>query len=132
MIVVVDTKVWVSALHFGGVEGVPFRALSRASEIDTIATCDEMYAEIRRVLEEGFGWNPERVSFALDGALERAIRIKIHGTVSLCRDPDDNKFLECAERAGADLIVTGDKDLLAIRSHGRIKIVTPAEYLMLD
>lgn len=52
MIVIVDTNVWVSALHFGGVEGVPFRALSRASEIDTIATCDEMYAEIARVLEE--------------------------------------------------------------------------------
>ena len=132
MIVVVDTNVWISALHFGGVEGVPFRALSRAAEIDTIATCDAIDAEIARVLEEGFGWKPERVSFVLGDVLERAIRIKVHGTVSLCRDPDHDKFLECAERAGADLIITGDKDLLAIRSHGRTKIMTPAEYLMLE
>lgn len=132
MIVVVDTNVWISALHFSGEDGVPFRALSRASEIDTIATCDEIDAEIARVLVQGFGWRPERVSFVLGGALERAIGINIYGTVSLCRDPDDNKFLECAERAGADLIVTGDKDLLTVGSHGRTRIVTPAEYLMLD
>ncbi|MGB7190895.1 MAG: putative toxin-antitoxin system toxin component, PIN family [Acidobacteriaceae bacterium] len=132
MIVVVDTNVWISGLHFGGVAGVPFRALSRASELDTIATCDEIDAEVARVLEGGFGWKPERVSFVLGGVLERAIRVRIHGTVSLCRDPDDDKFLECAERASADLIVTGDKDLLTVGVHGCTRIVTPAEYLKLD
>ncbi len=37
--------------------------------------------------------------------------------------------LECAHRAGADLIVTGDKDLLVLGSFESIRIVTPAEYL---
>lgn len=58
--------------------------------------------------------------------------MKIRGTVSACRDPDDNKVLECAERAGADLIVTGDKDLLVLSSHAGIKIITPAEYLQME
>jgi uncharacterized protein len=132
MIVVVDTNVWVSALHFGGVAGVSYRALSRASEIDIIATCDEINAEIARALEDTFGWKRERVLFVLGGVLEGAIRIKIDGIVSLCRDPDDNKFLECAERARADLIVTGDKDLLVMGSHKSIRIVTPSEYLNLE
>lgn len=131
MIVVVDTNVWISALQFGGVTGVPYRALSRAAEIDTIATCDEIDAEIARVLEDGFGWKPERIARVLKGALEGAIRVRIYGTVSLCRDPDDYKILECAERAKADLIVTGDKDLLALGTHGQTKIITPSEYLNL-
>jgi putative PIN family toxin of toxin-antitoxin system len=132
MIVVVDTNVWISALHFGGVTGVPYRALSRASEIDTIATCDEIDAEIARVLEDTFGWKRERALFVLGGVLEGAIRVQIHGTVSLCRDPDDNKFLECAERAKADLIVTGDKDLLVMASHKGTRIITPSAYLNLE
>lgn len=121
-----------SALNFSKAAGVPYRALSRAAESDTIATCDEIDNEIACVLEKDFGWNPERVIAVLSSALEGATRIKIHGTVSLCRDPDDNKVLECAERAKADLIVTGDKDLLALGSYADARIVTPAEYLILE
>ena len=41
----------------------------------------------------------------------------------------DDMLLECAERAHADLLITGDKDLLALTPHGRTAIVTLAEYL---
>ena len=43
----------------------------------------------------------------------------------------DDKFLECAERANADAIITGDKDLLTLKSHQSTRIITPAEYLVL-
>jgi predicted nucleic acid-binding protein len=38
-------------------------------------------------------------------------------------------FLECAERAGADLLIAGDKDLLVLGAYKGIRIVTPAEYI---
>jgi predicted nucleic acid-binding protein len=38
-------------------------------------------------------------------------------------------ILECAELAGAQFIVTGDKDLLALHPYRGIRIVTPAEFL---
>lgn len=132
MTVVIDTNVYISALHFSQRRGIPAQAVAKAIKTDVIVTCDEIEAEIARILVEKFQWSDGLVHEALAYISKRAIRVQIHGTVSLCRDPDDNKFLECAERAGADLIVTGDRDLLAIGSHGRTRIVTPAEYLALD
>lgn len=39
------------------------------------------------------------------------------------RDPDDNKILECALEAKADLIITADQDLLSIKEFGGTKII---------
>ncbi len=38
-------------------------------------------------------------------------------------------IVECAVNADADLIVTGDKDLLVLESYGEIRIVTGRQYL---
>jgi len=61
--------------------------------------------------------------------LARGIRVTIRGTVKVCRDPNDDMFLECAALAKADLLVAGDKDLLTLSTHRRTPIVTPSEYL---
>lgn len=37
----------------------------------------------------------------------------------LCRDPDDQKFLELAEACAADFLVTGDREMLRLRRGGR-------------
>ncbi len=44
-----------------------------------------------------------------------------------CRDPDDQKFLDCAHTARADYLVTGDRDLLDIGTVGRTSIITAAQ-----
>jgi putative PIN family toxin of toxin-antitoxin system len=129
MIVVFDTNVCVSAFHFSLKRGTPVLAMAKAVHLDVIATCDEIESEIARILLHKFRWNAVLVREALDFMGARSIRVKIHGTVSVCRDPDDNKILECAERAHADLIVTGDQDLLVIGSYKHTKIVTPSAYL---
>lgn len=46
----------------------------------------------------------------------------------VCRDPDDDKFLECAVEAGADYIVSEDRDLLDIGEFRGIKIANVAEF----
>lgn len=51
--------------------------------------------------------------------------------ISVCRDPKDNKFLECAELAQVDLIVSGDEDLLALKTYNNIKIVKSIDVLKL-
>ena len=43
--------------------------------------------------------------------------------------PDDNHILECAVSAGADYIVTGDKDLLRLGAYDAIRILTVADFL---
>jgi len=46
-----------------------------------------------------------------------------------CRDPEDQKFLDCAVGGRADFLVTGDRDLLILGHVGRTKIVTAAEFI---
>jgi putative PIN family toxin of toxin-antitoxin system len=50
-------------------------------------------------------------------------------TVTVCRDPDDDKFLEAALAAKAEYLVTGDKDLRDIGEYACVKIRFPAEFL---
>jgi len=129
LIVVLDTSVWISALQFAKHRGTPTRALEKAMSEDIIASCDEIEAEILRVLAKKFLWEPNRAHAALESVLARATRVELHGTVKKCRDPNDDMFLECAARAKADLPISGDKDLLVLGSYQRTRIINPAHYV---
>ncbi len=50
---------------------------------------------------------------------------------AICRDRDNDKFLEAAVAADADYVVTGDVALLSIKSYLRIEIVKPTQFLKL-
>ena len=53
--------------------------------------------------------------------------------ITACRDPKDDKFLEVAVAGKADVIVSGDQDLLVLHPFAGIPIVPPAAFLqMLD
>ena len=109
MIVVIDTNVWISALQFAKHRGTPTLALERAMSEDVIATCNEIDAEIMRILTKKFSWGPDQATSALQAILARGVRVKIRGTVKVCRDPHDDMFLECATLAKADLLVAGTR-----------------------
>ena len=49
--------------------------------------------------------------------------------VSPCRDPNDHHVIATAIAAAAQVIVTGDSDLLDLRQYGAIRIVTPRQFL---
>jgi len=46
-------------------------------------------------------------------------------------DPDDDKFIECAEALKSEFIITGGKELLAVREYRGIKILSPSIFLEL-
>jgi len=66
---------------------------------------------------------------ALGKAQGATVLSSISNPIHVCRDPRDDKFLEAAVHGGADLIVTGDRDLLALDPFERIRIVTPVAFL---
>lgn len=49
-------------------------------------------------------------------------------TRPICRDPDDQPFVTLAVTGRADILVTGDKDLLALRQAVSFVIETPAQF----
>jgi predicted nucleic acid-binding protein len=55
----------------------------------------------------------------------------VESQVEICRDVDDNKFLELAIDAKAMFLITGDRDLLSLKSQieSQTLIVTPREFL---
>jgi putative PIN family toxin of toxin-antitoxin system len=50
--------------------------------------------------------------------------------VGACRDRKDDKFLACAVEGQAHYLVTGDRDLLALRTYREIAIVNPGQFLL--
>jgi len=44
-------------------------------------------------------------------------------------DPGDDKFIECAVALKADAVITGDKEVLAIKEYMGIKILAPQQFL---
>jgi predicted nucleic acid-binding protein len=48
--------------------------------------------------------------------------------IVVCRDVKDNKFLELAVSGNADIIITGDQDLLVLNPFQDIKITTPENF----
>ena len=131
MTVVIDTNVWISALHFASRQGTPTQAIQKAITADVIATCTPIEDEISRILTTKFLWHPNRVKEVMDTLLARAIHIQLTGSVQICRDPNDDMFLECALLSGAEVIVAGDKDLLILDPFHFTRILTPAQYLAL-
>ncbi len=45
------------------------------------------------------------------------------------RDPDDDKFINCAKSSGVKYVITGDNDLLVLEKIGDIRLLTVADFL---
>ena len=56
----------------------------------------------------------------------KALIVKPRVKVKACRDPEDDAVIECAIAAKAKRIVTGDQDLLTMKTYRGISIIGPA------
>jgi putative PIN family toxin of toxin-antitoxin system len=125
--VVFDSGIWISALQYGG---VPMYALELALMEDNFLICAEIEAEVVRIMGAKFRRSPEIVLERMAAFTENATRVVVTGKISgVCRDPKDDFILECAVTGNADVIVTGDKDLLSLGRHGSVNILTARQYL---
>ena len=130
MTVVFDTNILFSAT---GWRGRPHGCveLARAQKVEAF-TCVELMQELAEKLEAKLGFSPDQVAETLADYLNfiRVVRIpKILDAVP--RDADDNAVLETAIEGKAEFIVTGDDDLLSLKSFRGIKIIRAAEFLEL-
>jgi uncharacterized protein len=127
---VVDTNVFVSAIIFP--LSVPRQAVDRALDRGVLlfsdATRDELAEVLRPPKLAPYVSGSEREVFLCQLA-SAAEFVPIIQLVRECRDPNDDKFLEVALNGRADVIITGDEDLLAMNPWRGAAVVTPAHYL---
>jgi putative PIN family toxin of toxin-antitoxin system len=126
---VLDTNIIVSALLFKNSQ--PRRALDKARHQGTVLMSESIWQEIIEVLTrpkfERYISSIERDLFITWlGELVRFVEIS--KTVNVCRDARDDKFLELAVNGDAELIVSGDQDLLILNPFLGISIVTAREF----
>lgn len=130
---VLDTNTVVSGLLWDG----PPSLLQEAARRGDVAlfTSPVLLVELGRVLGRRKFLGPiERAGVALeeliDGYGELAILVAPAPIAPVVlRDPDDDHVLACALAAQADLIVSGDRDLLDLRTHQHIPIINASDAL---
>ncbi len=127
--VVFDTNVWVSALVFRGrVHGLLDHAILRVFEV---AISPDLLAETLRILGGRKFKLPPEVLTNRDHEI-RELCLMVFPTQRLKvikADPTDDRVLECALAAQADLIISGDAHLLSLIEYQGIRILDPAAFL---
>ena len=107
--VVLDTKILVSALL--NPHGPPARVfLLTLLDPDTqLCVSGEIYAEYEEVIRRArFKRSESEIEAALRAIREQGLWVRPSQRVHACSDPDDDIFLECAQAAAADYLVTGN------------------------
>lgn len=83
--------------------------------------------ELQEKLESNkFGFDRPQVVTTLSQIRNIVKIVYPNQKLTVVRDPDDNKILECAKEAKADVILTFDKDLLTLKEYERIKVIHPS------
>ena len=127
MRIIIDTNILISGLYF---HGLPKKLLSEI-DLEKFNLCvnDEIILEYIDKIDNKFS----KSKYILD----KDLRKKIFGSfekfdkvsdLKICRDPKDDKFINCAIDAKAIYIVSGDNDLLTIKNFEGIEIVTAREF----
>jgi len=128
--IVVDTNVFVSAILLP--LSVPRQAIDKALDQGILlfseATMTELGDVLFRQKLDRYVSREDRQHF-LRQLASTVEFVPIVYSVRECRDPKDDKFLEVALSGKADLILTGDADLVKLHPWREIAILSPAQYL---
>jgi putative PIN family toxin of toxin-antitoxin system len=128
--IVIDTNVLISGMLIA--TSTPRRAIERAlSEAQLVATTETVSELLKKLMSPKFDRYVSRqrrqtLAQQMTAAIEL---VTVLQPVRACRDPKDDRFLEAAVNGGANVIITGDRDLLQLNPFRGIRIVTPAAYL---
>ena len=131
--IVLDTNTLLSAAL--SEESVSFKAYQKAGKNFWITLSHKTLEEIEKVLfRPKFDKYLDDFSktFFLAALKDNAIFIEPTETITDCRDPKDNKFLEIAVASNAPFIITGDDDLLVLNPYRDINILKSGDFLVLE
>lgn len=139
--VVVDTNILISAFVFGGDIKEVVRKTFSFCEIYVSPELLKEYREAPLELKREGKIDSYQLEVLIAGIATFVSKVKFvvpKKRLSVCRDKEDNLLLECCLEAGADFLITGDRDLLAMdiaklpREISNLKILTPPQLLQIE
>ena len=130
MRLVYNTNIIISALLFEGSK--PAKTfdigINQGAILFSSSTVTELEEVLLRNKFDQYILHEERKQFLTSFILD-STPVEINETISECRDPQDNKFLELAVCGKAAFIISGDEDLLVLNPFRNIQILTPDSFL---
>ena len=133
---VLDTNTLVSAFFWKGNEHELFKRIEQGKA--KLFVSDEIIEEVKYVINRPkfsdvikiSGQTPEQIIEKIVSVSHLVIGPKLKENV-VKEDKKDDKFIECAVNAKADIIVSGDNHLLKIKEYEGIRIIKSADALEL-
>lgn len=124
MRVVIDTNVYISAFIVKGTCARLLHKLNTNQDKYNIFISNEIYLELedklfnsKKILKFlGENYNLDEIKLFLELVKLSTKNHNPKTKITLCRDPKDNMILELAGEICADYIITGDKDLLVLKT----------------
>lgn len=123
-----DSNIFVSAIAFpGGQAEVAIMSVIDGSA--SLVISKEIIHETLSVLARKFSKDAEELSRAAIFLSNLAHVVRPKTKLKVLEDDPDNRILECAIAGKADVIVTGDKAMLALREYQGIRIITLRRFI---
>ena len=127
MRVVFDTNIYISAFITPGGRGEAAYLKAVNGELELV-TSVPILTELAGKLRGKFHWDDEKIKAAVRHVAAVAVVVKPVERLAVLADEPDNRILECAREALAELIVTGDRHLLALGRYEGVDIVSLAAF----
>jgi uncharacterized protein len=128
MRVVFDTNIFISAFVVRGSSAGQAFLFAQKKRFD-LCTSVSILTETARKLRGKFNQADSDITDALKLISRASTVYKPSARVNVLADTPDNRILECALAAGADVIVTGDRHLLKLKKYQDIPIIRLADLL---
>lgn len=134
--IVLDANQFVSALLKQGSNSDQIISMLREDKVKLLMS-EEIISEINNVLLypkilKRHGKTPEYIAGFIRKLRAVSVMTNVGLTIDAVKDdPSDNKYLECAIEGGADFIISGDSHLKVLKVFRGIRIVSPADFLMI-
>jgi len=130
MKIFIDSNVWLASFIS---RGVCYDVVTYCNDEHTIITSDFVLKEVEDKLKNKFKY-PEDEIVSAQSIMKTGTTITEEAPLQskIARDKDDDHIIAAAVKAQADCILTGDKDLLVLKTVRSIPIVPPGAFMMFE
>lgn len=128
MKVVFDTNVYISAFLIPGSQGEQAFLLAQRRQC-TLYSSVAILTETARVFRAKFHQSEDDIKAVLKIIGHVAHILQPLTVINVLQDKPDNRILECASAAGAELVITGDRHILQLRRFEETRMVRLVDFL---